>query len=220
MNDHARELDMEAVRIEAGDVLLRPFRRQDAPAFAEAALESVASVGPWLPWCTGAYSERDALDWFANCREQWRQGSAREFGAFDRQTGALLGGAGLNQIAHDHRYCNLGYWVRQSRQGRGIAANCAGALAEYGFSVLGLQRVEIVVALDNLPSAAVAGRLGALREGVARNRLFLHGRPLDALVFSLVPQRPPTPPGRPGGAEHRLATAPAAASAPGPGSRS
>ncbi|MFO1338875.1 MAG: GNAT family protein [Burkholderiaceae bacterium] len=179
-------------------LLLRPFDDADAAAFVAAVRESVATVGRWMPWCHEAYAEQDALDWFALCRDELASGSAHEFGLFDARDGQLLGGAGLNFINPLHRMCNLGYWVRQSRQRQGVAARAVQALSAHAFGALGLQRAEIVVASDNLPSHAVARASGALWECTARNRLFLHGAPVAASVFSLVPPAPPTPqpPGR------------------------
>jgi len=51
-----------------------------------------------------------------------------------------------------------------------------------------LLRIEIVAAVDNIPSQRVAEKAGARREGVLRNRLFINGESLDAVLFSLVPE--------------------------------
>lgn len=168
-------------------LLWRPFEDNDAEAFAAAVRESVASVAPWMPWCTSTYTQERALEWFAHCRAQAASGAAFEYGAFCQHSGEFLGGAGLNEIRQQHRLCNLGYWVRQSRQRQGVALRCVQALARHAFAELGLQRVEIVVAVGNLASAAVAARAGALCEGIARNRLHLHDRPVDAQMFALLP---------------------------------
>jgi RimJ/RimL family protein N-acetyltransferase len=114
-------------------------------------------------------------------------GMAYEFGLFCAESGRLLGGAGLNRIDTVNRLCNLGYWVRQSAQRQGVAARCVQALPTHAFSALGMQRVEIVVAVGNTASAAVAHKAGAKLECVARNRLQLNGQAVAAQVFSLVP---------------------------------
>ncbi|HYE66449.1 MAG TPA: GNAT family protein, partial [Pyrinomonadaceae bacterium] len=56
----------------------------------------------------------------------------------------------------------------------------------FGLEELGLQRIEIVVAVDNWASQRVAEKVGATREGILRKRLLIHGRPQDALMYSLV----------------------------------
>ncbi|MNG35492.1 hypothetical protein D3C84_1222450 [compost metagenome] len=50
-----------------------------------------------------------------------------------------------------------------------------------------MQRVEIVIAEGNTASEELARKVGAQFEGKARNRLQLHGRPVSASMFSLVP---------------------------------
>lgn len=166
---------------------LRPLGLEDADAFAAAARESVASVGRWMPWCHAAYSGAEAAEWISLCRQARAEKSAYEFGIFSADDTEFLGAAGLNQFNRLHNFCNLGYWVRESRQGHGIAPTALRRLAEFGFCELGLSRIEVVIAKGNAPSQAVARKAGAEREGTARNRLVLAGVPVAATVYSLIP---------------------------------
>lgn len=178
---------MKSPEISFAGLSIRPFADSDAKAFTAAVLESVETVGRWMPWCTADYSPRHALEWFATCRASRDAGTAFEYGIFCLDSGDFLGGAGLNEIRLQNRFCNLGYWVRQSRQRQGIASRCVKALSAHAFHQLGLHRVEIVVAVGNLASEAVAASSGALRECIARNRLQVHDKPVSAHVFSLIP---------------------------------
>lgn len=173
--------------IRSEGLVLRSFRDSDAGDFARAARESVDTVGRWMPWCRAVFSEADARNWFRQCRASKRAGTGYELGVFSALTGELLGGAALNAIQRHNRFCNLGYWVRQSAQRQGVALRTLRALLPLAFDGLGMQRVEIVVAVGNEPSAALARKAGALFEGTARNRLQLHGRTVPAWMFSLVP---------------------------------
>lgn len=168
------------------DFLLRAFDDDDASDFVVAARESAGSVGRWMPWCHGGYSDDEARAWFAIAQAGRDAGTSFEYGIFDARTSAFVGGAGLNFINRTHGFCNLGYWVRQSAQRRGAAVQCAAALARHAFHAIGLRRVEIVVAVGNEPSEGVARKVGALFECVARNRLLIGERSSDASVFSLV----------------------------------
>lgn len=173
--------------IKACGFLLRPFEERDASQFAQAVRESTGSVGPWMPWCHSAYNEANAFDWFKICHQDAASGSAYEFGVFSEDGSEFIGGAGLNQINSKHAFCNLGYWVRQSRQRQGVATACVRSLSTYGFSTLKLHRIEIVVAVGNEPSSGVALKSGALLECVAQNRLIVGGKPVAANIYSLVP---------------------------------
>jgi RimJ/RimL family protein N-acetyltransferase len=175
--------------IRSEGLLLRPFEATDAAAFSLAVKESVASVGHWMPWCHAHYTEAEALAWFRLTWQARANASADEFGIFAEADGCFLGGAGLNQINHQHGFCNLGYWVRQSMQRKGVALTSVRALSAYAFSTLHLHRVEIVVAQGNAPSAGVARKAGAEFECIARNRLLRRGEPVAAEVYSLVPEK-------------------------------
>ncbi|WP_120965377.1 GNAT family N-acetyltransferase [Comamonas sp. lk] len=172
--------------VECEGLVLRAFEDSDARAMTAATYESLATVGRWMDWCQPGFSEATALAWFSMCRESLASGNAHEFGIFSAK-GELLGGAGLNAINHEHRFCNLGYWVKQSAQRQGIALRTMQTLLPYAFQTLGMQRVEIVVATGNTASESVARKYGATRECMARNRLQLHGKAVAATVFSVVP---------------------------------
>ena len=173
----------------SGRYLFRPFAEADTFAFVEAVRESGRTVGRWMSWAHEDYRPADAAAWFAHCAEERASGASHEFGIFDAAGGTFVGGCGLNQFNTVNDFCNLGYWVRQSWQRRGAALAAVHALSRFAFEELAQGRVEIVVAEGNLPSQGVAGRAGAVRECLARNRLKVHGRFTDAYVFSLVPAR-------------------------------
>ena len=109
-------------------LVLRAFCDDDAQEFAHAARESIHTVGRWMSWCTPAFAERNALNWFAQCQSSLAAQSAYEFGVFAPETGRLLGGAGLSTINHQNLLCNLGYWVRESAQGQSVASRTVHAL--------------------------------------------------------------------------------------------
>jgi ribosomal-protein-serine acetyltransferase len=171
-----------------GPLLIRSYREGDASALYEAVRESISEVSPWLPWCHQNYSIEESRG-FIGSRELASQGEEwYSFGIFETDGGRFLGGVGLNFINRVHQMANLGYWVRTSAAGRGIATAATRMAARFGFEQLGLQRVEIVVAVGNVSSQRVAEKAGARREGVLRKRLLIRGASLDAVLFSLVPE--------------------------------
>lgn len=165
----------------------RPFVPDDAPAFVDALLESIPTLAPWMPWAHENYSLADAQGWISHCQQGWAERTSFEFGIFDAATGTFVGGCGLNQFNPLHGFCNLGYWVRQSQHRRGAATAAIRALSDYGFTEQRLGRLEIVVGVGNTASLGAARKAGALEEGIARNRLKLGERFIDAHVLSLVP---------------------------------
>ena len=175
------------VTLTEGDLILRPYRPADLAEFVTALRESHASIGRWMKWAHAGFSEADGAAWFDACARGWEARTAFEFGIFDRESGAFVGGGGLNSLHAAHPFCNLGYWVRDSRHRQGAASAAVRALSRHAFEVLNMARVEIVVAEGNEPSLAVARRCGAQHEGLLRNRILgVDGQPWDAHMFSLV----------------------------------
>jgi RimJ/RimL family protein N-acetyltransferase len=169
-------------------LIVRPYHEDDVPLLFEAVRESIPEVSPWLGWCHENYSIVESRE-FIQSRAAKAQGDEwYSFGVFDRNDGRFLGGVGLNFINRVHQFGNLGYWVRTSATGKGVASRASRLVARFGLEELGLHRIEIVAAVSNVASQRVAEKMGAVRECVARKRLLIRGAPQDAVVFSLVPE--------------------------------
>jgi ribosomal-protein-serine acetyltransferase len=168
-------------------LIMRPARPEDAVLHYEAARESMVECGRWLSWCVPQMQLADSEAWVAKCRTAWIEGEFFTFFLFDREGGQFVGNCSINEIDGMRLRGNLGYWIRMSLQGRGFATECVPTVARFGFERIGLQRLEIVAAVGNIASQRVAQKVGALREGLARNRLRIHGVQTDAHVFSLIP---------------------------------
>ena len=176
-----------SIELSGDGLLLRPYRPEDSRELVAAVRESVASVGAWLPWCHAGYGDAEADAWIAHCGDAWRSGEHFAFAVFEGMTGQFLGAAGLNQRNREHNFMNLGYWVRTSRAGHGVASAAARLCARFAFAELGFGRAEIVVIRANLASCRAAEKSGARFEGFLRNRLYLHGDWHEAAMYSFVP---------------------------------
>ena len=169
--------------IQLDSFVIRPYKESDSAAMRLAVRESTETVGKWMSWARPDFSQYDALVWFEQCNKARATGEAHEFGIFT-DDGDFVGGCGLNQFSIQNKFCNLGYWIRQSRQRMGAASGATSALRDLAFKSLNLWRVEIVIAVNNDPSIGVARKVGATYECLAKNRLQIHGKPTDAHVFS------------------------------------
>lgn len=110
-----------------------------------------------MPWCHREYTAEEIRRWIAVCEQALAEKSAFNFGVFSAEGMELPDGGGLNQLNKLHNFCNLGDWVRETKQQPGIATRVMPASDDFGFSVLGVTRIEIVAADGN-----------ELRNGVAK----------------------------------------------------
>ncbi len=165
-------------------VTIRPYRETDAAEVCEAVRESMAELVPWMPWCHPQYSEHDAISWIRATLDGFISGAIYDFAVFDAD-GRYTGGCGVNQIRTSQGAANLGYWVRSSRAGRGIAPAAALKVVDWTWHHTPLTRLEIVAAVDNLRSQRVAEKVGARRERIVQERLVARGAPYAAVLYSL-----------------------------------
>ena len=170
-----------------GRIALVPVEASQTKGLYEAIVESRAELSPWMEWLHPGYSIAETDQWVSHCRKAWETDSSFGFTIVENSSGQILGGCSIGIDRPVHRNGSVGYWIRTCRTKQGFASEAAALLARFGFAQLGLIRIEIFVAAGNMASQRVAEKVGALREGLLRNRLLIRGKPLDAYVFSLVP---------------------------------
>lgn len=174
------------VRLRLGAHYARPFRSTDAEALAATVRKSLPELSRWMGWAHAGYDLDAATEFLQLTLAQRAQGLAWEFGVFDAAD-RLCGSVGINQIDSANRIGNLGYWIATDHARQGLASRGAREAAAFGFTALGLVRLEIVAALGNLASRRAAMRAGAAFEGIARDRLLLRSIPRDCAIHALVP---------------------------------
>jgi ribosomal-protein-serine acetyltransferase len=164
-----------------GVITLRSLTAADAQPMVAAVRSSLAELTRFMPWATADYGEAAALAWI---RGDLEPDSIRYL--ILGSDGELAGTCGLNLFNRVNRYANLGYWLRSDRTGRGWATRATRLLARHGLTSVGLERVEILMAVENEASRRVAERVGATFEGTLRHRLLLRGQYHDAYLYSLI----------------------------------
>lgn len=174
------------IELTDGTILIRPYKPEDIPIMFEAVRESIPEVSAWLEWCHSDYNIEESEGYIMSRPEAWAKDEEYSFAIFDVETKKFLGGIGLNLINRRFKICNLGYWVRTSEIGRSIASRATILAARLALTKLDINRVEIVASVENLPSQRAAEKAGALREGVIRKALPLHGKVHDCVLFSLI----------------------------------
>ena len=81
---------------------------------------------------------------------------------------------------------NLGYWVGERVNGRGLATDSVRELIPIAFGDLGLHRLEAGTLVDNRASQRVLEKNGFERIGIARGYLHIGGAWRDHVLFQLL----------------------------------
>lgn len=174
--------DMEITKNKS--ITVREFVPDDAAEFQIACLESIKTVGKWMPWCHKDYTLAEAKDWISICNKEFKAGTSYDLGIFRNSDAKLIGSVAINQLKQADKIGNIGYWVRESLQNQGHARQAVELIKNYGFDQLNLVRLEIVVVATNTASIQVAKNAGAEFECIAKSRLMHEGQTHPAAIYS------------------------------------
>ena len=133
------------------------------------------------------YTVEMASAWIATHDDLWQEGKSVIFAIRLRETGELVGAIGLEICELDH-CAELGYWVAKNHWGNGIATEAAAKAVEFGFEILGLNRITAHHMTRNPASGRVLEKLGMLREGLLRKHARKWGEFYDVAIYGLLAQ--------------------------------
>jgi ribosomal-protein-serine acetyltransferase len=166
------------------DLILRMFRDSDAEAVFVVVKRNYDHLKPFMHWATPGYSIQSAREFIEKSIESTVARTGLGFGIFEKHR--FIGSIGFVKFDWNARKTEIGYWIDQDEEGRGIISAACRVLIEYAFVELHLNRVEIRCAASNLRSAAIPERLGFRNEGVLRRSEFRDGRLQDFKIFGLL----------------------------------
>ena len=175
---------------------LRPFIKIDEelslhlarPELTPAIFAAVDSqrkyLREWLPWVDQTKKVEDTEAYVKEGMRQNTNGSRLvTFIVYDE---ILAGSISVVSFNKDNKSCEVGYWLHEELQGRGIMTRACKAFIGHLFKTKSLNRIEIKVAARNLKSQAIPTRLGFVREGVLREGLLIYEKYHDLVLFSLL----------------------------------
>ena len=168
-----------------GVVLLRPWRETDIDQLVEACKD------PEIPKWTAApepYTHADATAWVrGDPLPKEPSGDRVSFAvAAVNEPERLLGSMSVIRIERGAG-AEIGYWTAAWARGMGVTTRAVRTLAAWGIEEFGLKRVELVIAVENDASNAVAERAGFTREGTLRDYREAKGIWRDHHMWSLLP---------------------------------
>jgi len=178
----------ELPTIDTPRLRLRPFTLQDAPRLQQICSDrDVASTTLALPH---PYTLADAEGWIPKVAEEFSAGVAITLAITMRDVGLVVGNVTL-RLNRENGTGSLGYLIGRRYWNRGYCTEAARALVAYGFSELGLRRVQAEHFATNPASGRVMQKLGMTQEGVLRKRFERFGQAEDAVVYGLLREEAP-----------------------------
>jgi len=138
----------------------------------------------WLPWLDNNRHFQNTIDFIKISQGQYENNETVQFVLVHR--GELRGVVGFHKIDWLNRSTSIGYWLGESYQGKGLITKACSKVLEYSFGRMGLNRIEIRCATENLKSRAIPERLGFKDEGIIRDAEWLYDHYVDHIIYGML----------------------------------
>src|SRR5262245_46219972 len=169
-------------------MLFVPMIAPDPQLAADGVVLRVAVDGD-SSWITEAWNDQDIAEFTVGMptRRRWAPANAAEFVLADAPHAEPLGLISLRIAERDRGLAAVGYWLRPEARGRGAATVAVQLIARWAFNELGVQRLELTTAPENVASQRVAERAGFTRQGRLRGlQATKNDGRRDSVMFSLL----------------------------------
>lgn len=160
--------------------MLRRWRPADVPPLIDAIRASMPQLRPWMFWAVD-FTDQVAVDFVNGSEQKWEQGEAYKYGLFD-DAGATLGSVNL-MARIGPGALELGYWVRTSHTGRGIAGRAARLVTSAGLALPQVGAVEAHIDRANAASARMVQRIGFTLAGSRQTEITSPGQTGVTMVW-------------------------------------
>ena len=168
----------------ASAIRLRPLERGDL--YFVHRLDNNANVMRY--WFEEPYETFDELThlYDEHIRDQRERRFVIEYGSDEGgKRNNIAGLVELVEIDHIHRRAEYQIIVAPDHQGKGIATRATELALEYGFSVLNLYKIYLIVDVENVGARHVYEKIGFQAEGTLRHEFFINGQYRDVTRMCL-----------------------------------
>ena len=161
--------------------VLRTLKEEDAPILFTLTDANRVYLKQWLPWLDTCQTPQDSLTFIQGRLNAQEKNEAITFGIWE--DGLLMGVISYIVVNEDEGSTCIGYWISQPAQGRGIATLATQTLVTFAFRTLGLRRLTIDCAQENLKSRAIPERLGMKLSNQPPKKANLYGQWVDHITY-------------------------------------
>lgn len=174
-----REL-IKKIRV-SDHILLKQIELSDAEDIFKTIDSQRAYLGKWLPFVDVSRKIEDTEFFIRKMLES----PTDNYVFVIHYNGMFAGLIGFKDSDKQNKRTELGYWLSESYQKKGIVTQSVQTLCGFAFDELGMNRIQIRCAVGNFPSKKIPQSLGFVLEGVEREGERLTGGVFaDLAVYS------------------------------------
>ena len=137
----------------------------------------------WLPWLDHNQNVYDSESFIRSTLEERKKNESLVLAI--KLRGNIVGTSGLVSINPSKNYAEIGYWLAECHQGKGIATASTKSLIDYVNMNLGIRNFGISVNIMNLRSKRIPERLGFRFAEKIEDAEWLYDHYVDHLKYLL-----------------------------------
>jgi [ribosomal protein S5]-alanine N-acetyltransferase len=117
---------------------------------------------------------------------QYDSGRLAPWGIEWKETGKLIGTIDFVSWNTNHHFAEIGYVISRDYWGKGITTEAAKELIKFGFTNMGLERIQAKCFVENIGSERVMEKAGMSFEGILRKSMLIKGKHRDLKMYSIL----------------------------------
>jgi len=152
-------------------ILLKQVELSDAQDIFDTINSQRAYLGKWLPFVAVSLSIENTVFFIDKMIEDTQD----NYVFVIHYNGVFAGLIGFKGKDRQNKRIEIGYWLSENYQKKGIVTQSVEALCQFAFEELRINRIQIRCAVGNEPSKKIPQSLGFVFEGVERDGELLTG---------------------------------------------
>jgi ribosomal-protein-serine acetyltransferase len=168
--------------------IVRLINKKDASSFNSLVSNNKSRINNYLPKTTKANSDLESTVLYID--QKIEQAEAKENFCFvieDVEANELVGAIFLKSFDWSVPKCELGYFIDEKYEGKGVISKALKEIIDYCFLILKLNKLFLRTAVDNIGSKKVAEKNGFVKEGMLRKDFMTEsGELIDVIYYGLL----------------------------------
>jgi ribosomal-protein-serine acetyltransferase len=161
--------------------LIEPRHAKQLNALIE---QNLNHIKEWSSWLKDDHTIEDTHIFIKRNLKQFAGNEG--FGIAIWYKGEMAGQIEYNYLDWTNQKTEIGYWLGETFQGKGLVTKSCWVLIDYAFNELKLNRIEMRCGVENKKSRKIPEKLGFREEGVIRQAGWLHDHFVDYVIYGML----------------------------------
>jgi len=170
--------------LEGNKIKLRPLKFSDTESIEKYSQDRKITKYTFV--IPPPFTIKQAQVFIKKTKKEKREGISYYFGIELMESRELIGMMNLVKIDRKNKNAEIGFWLAEEYQNKGLAKEALNLILDFGFKKLKLERIEARVFHKNQPAQKLLEKTGFKLEGRLRKKTFFKNQWFDDLIYGIL----------------------------------